>query len=78
MDFDLVGIFNEIVGFFKYKSIEINNIKYKIGLNKIFVYDKNIHVISLSVGILPLNTMQYGLIFIIGILLITKLKSSYE
>lgn len=78
LDFDLVGIFNEIVGFFKYKSIEINNIKYKIGLNKIFVYDKNIHVISLSVGILPLNTMQYGLIFIIGILLITKLKSSYE
>lgn len=74
LDFDLIGIANEIVEFFGYKSVEINNIKYKIGLNKIFVYDKNMYDIPLNVGILPLNTMQYGLIFIIGILLITKLK----
>lgn len=75
LNFDLIGIANEIVEFFGYKYVEINNIKYKIGLNKIFVYDKNMHAIPLNVGILPLNTMQYGLIFIIGILLITKLKS---
>lgn len=75
LDFDLLGIANEIVEFFGYKSVEINNIKYKIGLNKIFVYDKNMYDIPLNVGVLPLNTMQYGLIFIIDILLITKLKS---
>ncbi len=31
------------------------------------VYDKNIQVISLNTSVLPLNTMQYGLIFVIGI-----------